>query len=757
MGGGRTDRFFGLATLAFGLALLFSAPATALESVSTMFESAPQISNAPATVAADRLTYDADAHKVLADGHVVLHYDQYVMSGDHLVFDQRAHTAHFVGNVVVQTPQGETYTATDLQLSGPLRRALMQQLTMRTIDGAYITADDGEFDSGTQAVLNNGTYSPCGQCIDAKGRKIGWSAKAAQLIFHNKTRQVELEQPTIYLLGVPMAWLPWLTLPDPKGRSSGFRMPTFNYTGATGARVGIPYFFNLGDDTDLLFAPVLMSRQGLLLAAQLDQRFTNGAVQVRASVVSQRDPAAFAGQVGDRDWRGAAQISGRFTPARTWTVGWSYTAFTDANYFNDYGIDTDKSLVNEVYATRLTQNEFIDFRLQQFNLLGNVTSAQQDQQALALPNARYRNVLYLPQQMGELDLSASLLGVKRAADDDLFPSSTLNGVPYIVGYAGEKAHATAEADWQKRWVVPGGVAVTPFAGLRADAAYYNGASTLNPGAVDLLTLTPIAAVDVRMPLVARSNGVSQVIEPIGQLVYRASDVTAVGITNDNAQSFVFDDTNLFSYNRFSGTDRQETGLRANLGGHYQANFDNGNWLDLIGGESFQLAGPNAFAAADPTEVTTGQGLTSSASYVVLGATGSPITGITLGSKLQVDPATPRVTRAGLSGAYAVNDYKFNIDYLYVAQDVARGVLRPRHEVIAGATVPIMDYWKADAHAGWDIATNNWLVAGVGAHYDDGYLRYGAEVEATGPTNRTPNNFTISASLDLKGLGGVATH
>jgi LPS-assembly protein len=331
-------------------------------------------------------------------------------------------------------------------------------------------------------------------------------------------------------------------------------------------------------------------------------------------------------------------------------------------------------------------------------------------------------------------------------------------VPYDMGYAETKAHGTVEADWQKRWIVPGGVAVTPYLGLRADAAYADvncpiGSSTCNPGVIDLFNATPIAAVDVRFPMAGRLGSATQVLQPIAQLVYRASDTTDVGITNDNAQSFVFDDSNLFSYNRFSGTDRQETGLRANLGGQYQVDFDNGNWLNLIGGQSFQLAGPNAFAAADPTQATTGQGLSASNSYVVMGATGSPLPGLTLGSKLQVDPAAARVTRFGAGGTYGIAGYAFNLDYLYIAQNLDRGVLNQQQEVAGGVSVPLADYWRVNTHASWDLAANTWLDAGGGVVYDDGYLTYGGSVEATGPTNTDPNDLRFLATFNLKGLSG----
>src|SRR5690606_32119736 len=109
----------------------------------------------------------------------------------------------------------------------------------------------------------------------------------------------------------------------------------------------------------------------------------------------------------------------------------------------------------------------------------------------------------------------------------------------------------------------------------------------------LFNATPIAAMDVRWPLMATNGADSHLLEPIAQLVWRGSDTTRVGITNDNAHSFVLDDTNIFSYNRFTGSDRQETGLRANIGARYLASFSRGQWLELIAGQSFHLAGVNA--------------------------------------------------------------------------------------------------------------------------------------------------------------------
>src|SRR5690606_23456337 len=189
------------------------------------------------------------------------------------------------------------------------------------------------------------------------------------------------------------------------------------------------------------------------------------------------------------------------------------------------------------------------------------------------------------------------------------------------GHVGNKTRATLQAGWQTQWI-NNGLVFTPYAGLRTDLAYYDGTSPLLPGETSLFSATPIAAMDVRYPLIAHNGGDVHLIEPIGQMVYRGSDTSLVGITNDDAQSFVFDDTNLFSYNRFSGYDRQETGLRANIGARYQANFPDCGYDHVIGWQSSQLYGTNAFGTAAPAAVRDGSGMDGDASYAVLVAYGS---------------------------------------------------------------------------------------------------------------------------------------
>ncbi|SFD01191.1 LPS-assembly protein LptD [Devosia psychrophila] len=706
---------------------------------------------APTAVDADTLTFDSVANVITATGSVVLRQGGYTMAGQSLVYNRVSGELKFVGEVTVLDPSGNLAEMDDLEVTGGMKQAFMNALTITAYDGSRITADSVDYDDELLTVLERANYAPCGECVDGAGQRIGWSVQTSRVIKNGEDGSITLEQPTLSLLGIPVAWLPYLWLPDTGASTLGsLRMPNYDYSEQTGHRLEVPYYAYSSRWTDVILTPTFMTRQGFLLGAEVLQRFDAGSFQIKASGLYQWDKAAFTFTEAQRDWRGAIQTSGEFKPIKDWTVGWSYTAFTDAAYLVDYRLAVGKSTTNQVYATHLTDDTYFDARVQQFNQIGNYTAADQGQQAQTVPVVQFNHVEDLGPGNGRVEIAGKLLGVRREFDS----KTTSNGVPYVFGYAGNKQHASLQAGWQTQWIGAGGFVATPYLGGRADLAYYDGTSPILPGATTLWSATPIAAMDVRFPMAASDGSTVHLIEPIGQLVYRGSNTSAVGITNDDAQSFVFDDTNLFSYNRFSGSARQETGLRANVGGRYQANFLEGSFLELIAGQSFQLAGSNAFAGSDHTQVGVGSGLDTSASYAVLGAYAGLTQGITAGGKLQIDTTNPRISRGSLTAAYSKDRYGASLDYSYIAANRAAGVIKDQHEIGGTLTVPVTEYWSVNSSAAWDLSAGSFLQVGGGVVYDDGYLLIGAGATRNGPTHTTPNATNLTASFRLKAPAGL---
>ncbi|RYE84309.1 MAG: LPS-assembly protein LptD, partial [Hyphomicrobiales bacterium] len=529
--------------------LLGLSPAAAQTTAPPGYFDQVQDQGGEAQVEADMLTYDSATDTIAAEGRAVLIYQGHHVQADQLRYNRVTGRMTATGNVIIVAPDGNEYEADSIEVSGGIKQAFVRSLTLRTAQGELITAGDADYASELQTTLVDASYSPCGLCVDSKGRKIGWRIYAAKIVQDKKGKVIYLDQPTIEVLGVPVAWVPWLALPDPTVRSAQFRMPRYSRSDKLGHRLETPFFVPIGEDIDLLLSPSLMTRQGFLMGAEWEQRFDYGRFNVKGAGIYQLDPSAFTPGIGDTTWRGGATASGEFVPLEDWTVGFSYTAFTDAAFFRDYEISTAKGAVNEVYATYLADDYYADLRIQKFNALGDVTWADQAKQVMTLPNIKATSYTNLD-DWGQVKLSARVMGIQRGLDS----TATYGGVPYVLGYQENKVHGTLEASWQNQYVTPVGVVATPYLGLRGDYASYDGASPLSPAPVSLFSATPIAAMDIRYPMIATNGLDSHLFEPIAQLVYRGSSTTLPGIINDNAQSFVFDDTNLFSYDRFTGTD-----------------------------------------------------------------------------------------------------------------------------------------------------------------------------------------------------------
>ena len=114
---------------------------------------------------------------------------------------------------------------------------------------------------------------------------------------------------------------------------------------------------------------------------------------------------------------------------------------------------------------------------------------------------------------------------------------------------------------------------------------------------------PTVGLEYRYPFINVQPWGTTTIEPIAQVIIRPNESYAGKLPNEDAQSMVFDASNLFSVDKFSGYDRVEGGGRANVGVQATTQFDRGGSVNVLFGQSYQLFGLNSFAV--PTSPTPG--------------------------------------------------------------------------------------------------------------------------------------------------------
>src|SRR5215831_1217227 len=197
------------------------------------------------------------------------------------------------------------------------------------------------------------------------------------------------------------------------------------------------------------------------------------------------------------------------------------------------------------------------------------------------------------------------------------------------GFPGTYSRATGEVQWRRSFTDSAGEIWTPLASLRADAidsevVNQPGVSNfLPPGSTQALRVMPTVGFEYRYPFINVQPWGSTTIEPIAQVIVRPNEPYAGKFPNEDAQSMVFDTTNLFSVDKFSGYDRVEGGGRANVGVQSTTEFDRGGTVKVLFGQSYQLFGLNSFAVRDEINTGVDSGLQTPASNYVGSVSYSP--------------------------------------------------------------------------------------------------------------------------------------
>ena len=131
---------------------------------------------------------------------------------------------------------------------------------------------------------------------------------------------------------------------------------------------------------------------------------------------------------------------------------------------------------------------------------------------------------------------------------------------------------------------------------------------IDPVDSELARAMPDVGVEYRYPFVDVEPWGTQTVEPIAQLILRPNETQIGKFPNEDAQSMVFSDANLFSIDKFSGWDRVEGGGRVNAGLQYTAQVNSAGSFNALFGQSYQIYGLNSFSATDLTNTGLESGL-----------------------------------------------------------------------------------------------------------------------------------------------------
>ena len=738
VGGGRI-----VVACAISVALAAPVPLAFSQSLDPFSEAAPtSLSNQKLLLEADQLTYDFDNETVTATGNVQIYYDGYVLDAATITYDQRSGRLIASGGVRMLEPGGNLLTTERLDITDDFRDAFVSSLNVITVDRSRFVAQTAERRDGNLTIFHKGVYTACEPCLEHPERPPLWQIKAARIIHNREEQMVYYRDARLEFFGVPMAYLPFFAHPDPTvRRKTGFLTPSVLQNDAIGFGATTPYFWNLAPNYDVTFSPTVLSRQGLLSQVEWRHRVLNGAYSIRAAGIFQLDPDAFtdAGESlsGDRELRGGVHTEGEFSLSPQWSFGWSLDTTTDRTFNRDYEIPglNAQDLPSNIHLTGISDRNYFDvsghyFRVQREDseedlpddgnpaTLDVYVHDDQAEQAFVHPVLDHNYIVGHSIFGGELRFDSNLTSVTREKSDLRHPPAPFG--PYFTGVAGSFTRATSRGSWKSRLILPGGQLVTPFTYVQADANWIDADDPAAGLGTDEANgrVMPAIGLEYEWPFLATIGSTVHTFGPKAQIIARPDEWHPGALPNEDSQSLIFDDTNLFEWDKFSGYDRQEGGTRANLGFLYQGLFPGGAAVDALVGRSAQLAGENSFALQDHALTGVGSGLETDWSDYLARVTVNTGMGVAVTGRTRLDDNDLMVNRAELSAVGTYGGSTAYLDYAFIRESPASGVFRRREEVTAAAAVEITDNWSVLGSITYDLNADSRVGQSLGLAYED---------------------------------------
>jgi len=729
---------------------------------------------------ADQLTFDNDRSVVVATGNVQIAFGRSTLVADRVEYNQQSGRLIATGNVEILEPNGNRIFAQEIDVTDDFRDGFVSALNIQTADNTRIAAESAERRDGEITTFNNGVYTACQACKDNPEKPPFWSIRAAKVVVNNAEKTIEYENPTFEFFGKPVLRLSQFSHADPAiKRKSGFLIPNVSDNDELGFSYRQGYFFNLAPNYDLTVHGSYYTNQGFLGEAEWRHRTENGEYSIKYAGIDQRGADEFVpGTVdaveGDRH---AVITKGLFDINSRWKLGWDALFQTDANFARTYDLENkdDNDITNEIFLVGLGEKNYFDLRAQDFlvqstdldELEGAFFPGNQsatDQQATVLPLLDYNAVTGEEFEQGQISFDLNVTSVSR----DAAQISNFDGIGGVsssanerfTGLSGETTRASAELEWKASNITSGGLVTTASLSVRGDAIYQD-TDNLNSVANPLLNndsiyrVMPAGMFEIRYPLIAQSETASHIFEPIAQIIVRPDEQNIGEFANEDAQSLVFDTTNLFERDKFSGYDRVEGGTRANIGFRYSASFVEGGSIDIVAGQSFHLGGDNSFEATnDLTNVGQESGLETDRSDYVASLRFNNDGGVSTGVSIRLDEEDLDLNRSEVDVTLSQPDYALRASYTFTEAQPNYRFNTDRHDVTGTGSVRIDENWRVFGGASYDIEAGDLYRRSIGVGYDNDCFSFSISYsENDNRITGESTGSTIGFSLGLRTIGG----
>ncbi|MCR8550230.1 LPS assembly protein LptD [Salipiger sp. P9] len=707
--------------------LALSAPVPLAAQTTTLSANAEDTSTEAALLIADEV-FIQDGSQLVASGNVEALHDGLRLTAARILFDQDSGLLTIEGPIRITDEAGNLLLADAAEMEEGLRNGLLKGARMVMDDQLQLAAVEAQRVDGRYTQLSRVAVTSCQVC----GRNATplWQIRAQRVIHDEEQRQLYFEGAQFRVLDVPILWVPHMRLPDPTlKRARGFLTPSIRSTSLLGSGLRIPYFIPLGDHQDITLTPYLSS-ETRTLEARYRRAFANGTIELNGAVSKDT--------LMPDHTRGYLFAEGQFGLRDGFQLDFDVATVSDDAYFNEYDYGPSERLKSGLTLSRARKDDYLQADLLYYETLR--ASEENDTQPSAMINTMYERRFFPTRTGGELRLGAMLHAHYRRSDLDIDSADDDSVVD-----GRDMARLSAEASWQRRWTLAGGIRAGVSGHLwadryavRDDAASDSEASQLTPG----------AALELRWPLIRRgAYGERTLLEPVLQYGWVGGE--RPNIPNDESTRVEFDEANLLSLSRFPAADRHERGRLMAAGLRWLHEAPSGWTAGLTLGRVWRDEPDSDFSRSS--------GLDSEASdWLIAGGFTNPL-GLSISARGLLDD-TAQFNKAEARAGWSNARMDLGATYVMLVQDPAEDRDESQAEWGFDGTYRITRHWTGSAEWRYDLADQRLDRTGVGLQYRNECVQVDFSVmrKFASSTNLEPStDFGLTVALTGFGTTGSA--
>lgn len=649
----------------------------------------------PILLRADEVRHDEKRDVVIARGKVEITQGARILLADTVTYNKRADLLTASGNVILMEPTGEVVFGDYMTLTNDLREGVIRHIRMRLEDDSRLAAVSGTRTQGTFSEFRKAVFSPCDLCKEDPTRAPLWQLKSMSVTHDRIAREIEYKDAFFEFFGVPIAYTPYLSHPDPTvKRRSGLLAPSYGSSTELGLRAQIPYYFNIAPDKDATFAPIFTSKEGVVLAGEYRQHFTRGEIEIAGSITEADERQEGIVVPGKEEIRGHLKGKARFDLDRTWRTGLYVFRSTDDTYLRRYDFSSEDTLTTNAFLEGFRGHNYASANAYLFQGLRQTDDP--DATPLILPVIDY-NYVGKPNRRGaRWSLDANLLSLTRELGADSHRLSVKPG-------------------WQLTHTAAAGHVTTLSTSLQMDGYLSNDVTdAINPGGGLRDGFAgrahPQLMVDWRYPFVREDGQAHQLIEPVISFVVAPNGGNSEKISNEDSQNFEFDTTNLLLPSRFTGLDRVEGGQRVNYGIRLGVFGSGGGNTSIFFGQSYRIREDSTFTA--------GSGLEGHLSDFVGEVEVSPISDLNVIYRTRMDKDGFLAQRSELEFGAGPAALHVDVNYFFIRGSATNPEFGDREELTTSLRSKITKNWTFFASNRRDFELDSTLHWSTGIGYVD---------------------------------------